>query len=121
IDINTKNSLGRTALHIACMLGHADIMRILCNNSQLDPSIENDSELTAFDVACSSPKKEITKKEITKEEMINIFLSKFPNLLNEWGYETFLRACCVRKKYKLVRMLLNKSQVRIDLSKKKYT
>jgi ankyrin repeat protein len=55
IDLNIKDNNGNTALHIACLNGHSEIVEIIIKNSselKIDLNSKEEGGWTAFHLAC---------------------------------------------------------------------
>ena len=92
IDINAKTKLGRTALHLACIYGHSDVVKLLIENTVafcIDLNVKDNSGKTAFLWACFFGHLDVVKIIMKNAANVNIDL----NTKDNYDKTAFLCAC----------------------------
>ena len=111
IDVNLKNEIGDTPLHVACANGHSRVVDLLTKSDiDIDVNLKNEIGDTPLHVACANGHSRVVDL-LTKSD-IDIDV----NLKNEIG-DTPLHVACANGHSRVVD-LLTKSDIDIDVNLK---
>lgn len=96
-DINARDGLKNTALHLAIKRGDVGILQLLCNNSKIDVNVKNDMGRTGLEIA-------VRKDDLT---MTNIMIEAGAdlNIINKSG-KTALHAAVKNNNTEMIECLL---------------
>ena len=86
VDINHRDSYGRTALMRACSYGHKEVVLELLKVDGLDVNLQNSYGYTALMLACYKGLTEVAL-ELLKVDGLDV------NLQNSYGYTALIFAC----------------------------
>ena len=73
IELNAKNHVGQTALHLACRFGHFDVAKMLIENSaslSIDLNAIDTMGMTAYNYGLASGSKDTMKLMLNNEDTL---------------------------------------------------
>lgn len=101
-QVNSRDNIGRTPLHMACLKGNSAVAKLLIKSNAAVKQLDT-NKVTPFMLACSSGNIELIKFLLTKNFDINAF--------NSFGSSPLLEAC-INNSVKVISVLLeNKAKV----------
>ncbi|VDI38295.1 Hypothetical predicted protein [Mytilus galloprovincialis] len=101
-QVNSRDNIGRTPLHMACLKGNSAVAKLLIKSNAAVKQLDT-NKVTPFMLACSSGNIELIKFLLTKNVDINAF--------NSFGSCPLLEAC-INNSVKVISVLLeNKAKV----------
>jgi ankyrin repeat protein len=138
---NTRFAYRQTPLHIACLEGHYEIVKLLLQRSDLDVNIVDQFGRTSFQLACLRGQKEIVKLLLQragldinyaaifhdnpfqkacldgKEEIVKLLLQRRDldvNIVDQFGQTPFQLACS-RGQKEIVELLLQRRDLDVNI------
>jgi ankyrin repeat protein len=110
VDVNTKNFIDQSLLHIACDRKYYDMIELLLSHPKIDLNILDSNNLTVLDVSIKKKETQVTKMLLTNK---NIDINK-EHTYRYTFYQSYLEKACYNSDVEIIKLLLNYPKIEID-------
>jgi len=112
--INVRNNKGNTVLHIACMKGNIEIVKVLCNIANIDFSIQNkNGEIPLYTAVRRTRNVDIVRELLKYHNRYDV------NQQDNEGNTVLHMSCMPESSHPdIVRLLCNTPSIRVDIQNK---